>query len=57
MTDRELFEREEAMRELAGEDLNAKDFSAFKDDENSQEIEKERLERQDEVIREMSGEK
>jgi len=57
MTDRELFEREEAIRELSGEDLHAKDFSAYKDDESALEIERERLERQDEAIREMSGEK
>jgi len=55
MKDNETSERDEAIRELSGEPP-IEDAPYLSDVEREQELERERLERQDEVIREMSGE-
>lgn len=56
MKDNELSERDEAIRELAGEAFEDELPAELYDAEREQEIERERLARQDEAIREMSGE-
>lgn len=55
MKDREISERDEAIRELSGEAFEDEMPAELSDMEREQELERERLERQDEAIREMSG--